>query len=138
MTPLSAHGPPWPPVTDRGSYLDCSSSLSEEDDLGENHIHHFGPRRQLLGRRMMKPALISRVGEVAIPPVPRRGLSRGEAATYIGVSVRKFDEMVEDGRMPAPKRIDSRKIWDVRSLDLAFDALPSENGLEFGNSWNDV
>jgi exosome complex RNA-binding protein Rrp42 (RNase PH superfamily) len=46
--------------------------------------------------------------------------------------------MVEDGRMPAPKRIDSRKIWDVRSLDLAFDALPSENGLEFGNSWNDV
>jgi hypothetical protein len=132
------HCAPWCPVTDRGSYLDCSSSLTHEDDLREYHLHHFSSRRQLLGRCMTKPAQIPRVGEVTIRPVPRRGLSRGEAATYIGISVRKFDEMVGDGRMPAPKQIDSRKIWDVRSLDLAFDALPSENGLEFGNSWNDV
>ena len=30
-------------------------------------------------------------------------------------------------RMPAPVRIDGRKVWDIRSLDLAFDALPREN-----------
>jgi excisionase family DNA binding protein len=68
-----------------------------------------------------------------IRPVPRRGLSRDEAAMYLGVSASKFDELVRDGRMPAPRRIDSRKIWDVHQLDLAFNELPFE-----GNSWDDV
>jgi excisionase family DNA binding protein len=45
-----------------------------------------------------------------IRPVPRRGLSRDEAAMYIGISAGKFDELVADGRMPAPVRIDGRKI----------------------------
>jgi predicted DNA-binding transcriptional regulator AlpA len=65
-------------------------------------------------------------------PLPRRGLSRDEAAMYIGISAAKFDEMVADGRMPGPVRIDARKVWDIRSLDLAFDALPRENPT---NSW---
>lgn len=51
-----------------------------------------------------------------IRPIPRRGLSREEAAMYVGVGSTKFDEMVNDGRMPKPKRIDGRKLWDVRSL----------------------
>jgi hypothetical protein len=59
-------------------------------------------------------------------PIPRRGLSRVEASMYIGVSPGKFDELVRDGRMPAPKRIDGRKVWDIQNLDLAFDALPDE------------
>jgi excisionase family DNA binding protein len=71
-----------------------------------------------------------------IRPVPRRGLSRDEAAMYIGVSAGKFDELVTDGRMPAPVRIDGRKVWDIRSLDLAFDALPKENPTP--NSWDGV
>jgi len=57
---------------------------------------------------------------------PRRGLNRAEAAAYIGVSPSKFDEMVRDGRMCAPKRIDARVIWDIRQLDAAFDSLPGE------------
>ena len=69
-----------------------------------------------------------------VRPIPRRGLSRDEAAMYIGVSASKFDEMVEDGRMPSPVRIDNRKVWDIRSPDLAFDALSAENS----NSWNGV
>jgi predicted DNA-binding transcriptional regulator AlpA len=68
-------------------------------------------------------------------PVPRRGLSRNEAAMYVGISAAKFDELVADGRMPAPVRIDSRKVWDIRALDLAFDALPTENA---ANSWEGV
>jgi predicted DNA-binding transcriptional regulator AlpA len=56
-------------------------------------------------------------------PVPRRGLSRVEAAMYIGISSSKFDELVADGRMPKPKRLDGRKLWDLRELDLTFDAL---------------
>jgi excisionase family DNA binding protein len=57
---------------------------------------------------------------------PRRGLSRTEAAVYVGISARKFDELVDDGRMPKPKMIDARRIWDIRALDLAFDALPTD------------
>jgi predicted DNA-binding transcriptional regulator AlpA len=69
-------------------------------------------------------------------PLPRRGLSRDEAAMYVGISTAKFDEMVADGRMPRPVRIDARKVWDIRSLDLAFDALPRENPTP--NSWDGV
>jgi excisionase family DNA binding protein len=68
-------------------------------------------------------------------PIPRRGLSREEAAMYVGVSGNKFDEMVSDGRMPRAVRIDGRKIWDVRALDMAFDELPRDN---VPNSWEGV
>ena len=72
-----------------------------------------------------------------IRPVPRRGLSRDEAAMYIGISPAKFDQLVVAGRMPAARRIDGRKVWDVRALDIAFDALPCEDGPQ-GTSWDDV
>jgi excisionase family DNA binding protein len=55
---------------------------------------------------------------------PRRGLSRIEAAIYVGVGLTKFDELVAEGRMPGPRLIDGRKVWDIRRLDLAFDDLP--------------
>jgi predicted DNA-binding transcriptional regulator AlpA len=71
-----------------------------------------------------------------IRPVPRRGLSREEAAMYIGISPSKFDELVGDGRVPAPVKIDGRKVWDIRHLDLAFDDLPRENPAP--NSWKGV
>lgn len=68
-----------------------------------------------------------------IRPIPRRGLSREEAAMYVGIGATKFDELVDDGRMPKPKRVDGRKVWDVRKLDMAFEALPDEDG--GGSSW---
>lgn len=55
---------------------------------------------------------------------PRRGLRRIEAAAYIGVSPTKFDDMVKDGRMPGPKKIDGAAVWDIHGLDSAFDGLP--------------
>jgi predicted DNA-binding transcriptional regulator AlpA len=72
-----------------------------------------------------------------IRPIPRRGLARDEAAMYIGISAGKFDEMVADGRMPGPVKIDGRKVWDIRSLDLAFDALPREDNETEGSTWDD-
>lgn len=57
-------------------------------------------------------------------PTPRRGLRRTEAADYVGVSPGKFDQLVADRRMPAPRLIDGCVIWDVRDLDAAFDDLP--------------
>lgn len=73
-----------------------------------------------------------------IAPPTRRGLSRGEAAGYIGVSPTTFDKLVSAGEMPAPKRIGSRTIWDVRALDLAFDALPGDDSALDNNSWSDL
>jgi hypothetical protein len=34
--------------------------------------------------------------------------------------------MVSDGRMPKPKRIDGRTVWDRLQLDEAFAALDDE------------
>ena len=35
---------------------------------------------------------------------------------YVGVGSTKFDEMVSDGRMPKPKKVDGQLIWDMRQL----------------------
>jgi len=61
-----------------------------------------------------------------IPAHERLGLCREEAASYVGVSATLFDEMVKDGRMPKPKRDNSRLIWSRVSLEAAFTALPDE------------
>lgn len=58
--------------------------------------------------------------------LPPRGLSRVQAAEYIGISPTKFDELVRDGQMPSPKRIGARAVWDRLQLDNAFAALPDE------------
>jgi predicted DNA-binding transcriptional regulator AlpA len=62
-----------------------------------------------------------------------RGLSRVESAVYIGVSASTFDALVEDGRMPKPKRINSRTVWDRLKLDEAFEALPGD---DVENPWD--
>lgn len=61
-----------------------------------------------------------------------RGLSREEAAGYIGVGTTKFDEMVADGRMPPPKEIDNRRVWDRQRLDSKFEDLPDVDS----NPWD--
>ncbi|WP_112663501.1 helix-turn-helix transcriptional regulator [Microvirga flavescens] len=60
----------------------------------------------------------------ACPPPEKRGLQEPEAASYIGVGLTLFRQMVADGRMPHPVRINRRVVWDRRKLDLAFDRLP--------------
>lgn len=55
-----------------------------------------------------------------------RGLRREAAADWVGMSATKFDEMVKDGRMPKPKRVDGCVVWDRYRLDAAFEALPDD------------
>ena len=66
---------------------------------------------------------LRRQDAVSYPP---RGMSREEAARYVGVGITKFDEMVDDGRMPRPKRIDGRVVWDRLQLEAAFTDLPED------------
>jgi predicted DNA-binding transcriptional regulator AlpA len=65
-----------------------------------------------------------------------RGLSRVQAAAYIGVSPSLFDEMVRDGRMPQAIRINSRVLWDRLQVDEAFAALSHVR--EGGDPWGNV
>lgn len=67
------------------------------------------------------------------PNLPPRGLNREVAATYIGISTSKFDELVQQGKMPPPKRIDRRKLWDRNAIDRAFEQLDDEQSC--GDPW---
>jgi predicted DNA-binding transcriptional regulator AlpA len=68
--------------------------------------------------------------------LPPRGLSRPVAAEYIGVSPSFFDGLVEDGRMPKPKIINSRIVYDRLEIDEYFTALPSKDGDSI-NEWDE-
>lgn len=60
-------------------------------------------------------------------PIEPRGLNRADAAYYVGVGTSLFDRMVADGRMPPPRIVGSRTLWDRHALDQAFDELPSRD-----------
>jgi hypothetical protein len=57
------------------------------------------------------------------PNIAPRGLSRDEAAIYVGVRPTLFDRQVRDGKMPKPLHIGGRRVWDIRQLDVAMDKL---------------
>ena len=63
------------------------------------------------------------------------GVSREEAAAHIGIGATLFDRMVQDARMPRPKIIGGRRVWDVRAVERAFDALPSDSDV---NPWDEA
>lgn len=68
---------------------------------------------------------------------PRRGLRRGEAATYLGLSPGMFDQMVKQGRLPTPIKFGSAAVWDRVRLDQqAFGDAPSAVAKE--NEWDDL
>ena len=63
---------------------------------------------------------------------PRRGLSRVEAAQYLGISPSKFDELRQSGQIGPAKTIGSRLLFDLYVLDEFFDNLPTEKN---DDSW---
>jgi predicted DNA-binding transcriptional regulator AlpA len=71
---------------------------------------------------------------LALPFIPR-GLSRVEAARYIGVSPGTFDKLVGEGTMPKPKQIRARRVWDREAIDLAFANL--DGGADDSDEPND-
>lgn len=76
--------------------------------------------------------------EILPPSLPPRGLRREEAAAYLAISPSLFDELVKDGRMPRPKTVGRRRIWDRLALDRAFEALPGGSSAddEDANPWD--
>jgi predicted DNA-binding transcriptional regulator AlpA len=72
---------------------------------------------------------------IVVSHVRPRCLSREEAARYVGVGTTKFDELVGDGRMPKPFKVDGRVLWDIHRLDAAVDALADAPA---SNPWDQV
>jgi predicted DNA-binding transcriptional regulator AlpA len=79
--------------------------------------------------------------QAALPPtLAPRLIGSDAAAAYVCVAPNTFDQMVEAGRMPRPRRLGDRRIaWDVRELDAAVDRLPAEAcDVSRDESWSDV
>jgi hypothetical protein len=54
------------------------------------------------------------------------GLAEDEAAASIGIGVTKFRQLVDARRMPRPRKLDGRMIYDVDELRAAFKSLPHD------------
>ncbi len=55
---------------------------------------------------------------------PPRAMDLERAATYVGLGRTKFLQMVDDGRMPQPVRIEAEMPrWDRLDLDAAWEDL---------------
>lgn len=82
----------------------------------------------------------ARVRPRDIIPLPTRiGLSREEAAALVGVSPNMFVQMVGDGRMPRPRVVNSRRLWNAREVEAAFAALPREGeDSSPSTTWDDL
>ena len=80
------------------------------------------------------PASISR-REVLPVSLPPRGLSRVEAAAYVGISPSLFDRGIKDRLWPRPFRVYGRVLWDRLKLDAAFAAL-SDAGQDGEDRWD--
>ena len=67
-----------------------------------------------------------------------RGLSRTDAALYLGVSPSTFDRLVSLRQMPQPRQASrNRVVWDRAEIDDCFDRLP-KRGEPAGNPWHSV
>ena len=87
--------------------------------------------------------MVTPARQKALSPPTARLLSRPESAAYAGVSPTTFDRLMNDGFMPAPKRVYGRVLWDVRALDAAIDCLPGDDDSSDAessdkNEWNQV
>ena len=54
---------------------------------------------------------------------------------YLGIGTGMFDQMRSAGQIAPPRIIGSRKLWDIRDLDMAFESLPREDAAT-GETWD--
>lgn len=78
----------------------------------------------------------SQTAATVIRPQPQQALSSAEAAYFVGLGETFFRSLVAQGKMPRPRVIGSRKLWDVDELAASFKALPKDGESQSG-SWDD-
>lgn len=67
-----------------------------------------------------------------------RGLSKNNAAAYVGCGPTKFEEMVKAGIMPKPRLIGVKRVWDTIELNERFEDLPrAKTPNDEKNDWDE-
>jgi excisionase family DNA binding protein len=51
-----------------------------------------------------------------------------EAAGYLSLSASFFRQLVIANKMPRPRLIGARRVFDIEELDVAFRSMPREGG----------
>lgn len=69
------------------------------------------------------------------------GVSREQAAEFIGIGATLFDRLIADGRMPDARMLNGRLVWDVAEVAAAFRSLPHRSeavdaNAGSGNPWD--
>ncbi len=109
--------------------------------LGDSHSVNSAGATARCQPGMVGEAMAERPADILPPSLAPRDLSRVQSAVYVGVGATLFDEMVEGGRMPQPKRVgraesrNPRTVWDRLALDAAFAALPNDTD-DDANPWD--
>ena len=118
----------------------------EVDDPIVNAVE-LSPEWPIAGRGTPAPAPERHERLTGDPPahsfhkagLPRLGLSAAEAATFIGISTTFFRKLVDDGTMPQPCVLGSRRLWSTIELSAAFSMLPREGEVrDETDPWVDV
>ena len=99
--------------------MSSTFGMNERNDFVTTHtkLHSF--------------VIIAMARQLALPPtLAPRLISREASAAYVSVSPTTFDEMVQDGRMPHPKRLGERRMhgmsasWMLQLINcLAWEAV---------------
>ncbi len=64
---------------------------------------------------------------------PPRALRAERAAAYLSMSTAMFLKLVEEGRLPKPKRLGGIVFWDRAKLDEFVEFFEGDDGNEAGN-----
>lgn len=89
--------------------------------VGRRRLYEEASVREFLG--IVAPSIPKQRSNGSVSSCHARGMSRDEAAKYIGANVVLLDQLVEQGRMPRPLRLGGQLIWDRAKLDAAFTLL---------------
>lgn len=53
-----------------------------------------------------------------------RAFKAQQAAEYLAMSVSKFRQLVDEGRIAPPREGDGLVTWDIKDLDAYYDGIP--------------
>jgi predicted DNA-binding transcriptional regulator AlpA len=72
------------------------------------------------------------------PGVVPFAVSRETAAELLGISSGTFDKLVKSGKLPEPREVESRILWDSAEIRAAWRAMPRRGQQPARNEWESI
>ncbi len=69
---------------------------------------------------------------------PPRALRAERAAAYLSMSTAQFLKLVDEGRLPKPKRLRGMVFWDRAKLDEFVEFFEGDDGADVGNPFEKI